>query len=93
MLQRGKFIVFKSDYIELEKFKDWVIFYIDSEFPLEDMEILHASGMIEIREADEREKKLCFIAYNQSEFNLGIFVKELDKFENYIKNDLTEADS
>ena len=84
MLQRGKFIVFKSDYIELTKFKDWIIFYIDKDFPLEDMEILHASGMIEVREATEREKKLCYLALEESNENRGIFINELDSFEDYI---------
>ena len=84
MLQRGKFVVFKSDYIELTKFKDWIIFYIDKDFPLEDMEILHASGMIEVREATEREKKLCYWALEETKENRGIFINELDEFENYI---------
>jgi hypothetical protein len=84
MLEIGKFITFRSAHPDLLKFKDWIVFYIDRDFPLNDMKILFEQGWIEARESTEREKRLCYLQLEETIHNRGIFVNELDKFENYI---------
>jgi hypothetical protein len=84
MLEIGKFITFCSTHPDLSKFKDWIVFYIDRDFPLEDMKILYKANWIEIRESTEREKRLCYLQLEETNINRGIFVNELDKFENTI---------
>lgn len=86
MLERGKFVVIKGNDPEILELNEWVVHYINDDFPLADVQALYDIGYIEIRKATKQEKRLCYLAMEYMNQSNGIFVKEIKQLEEFFKN-------
>lgn len=91
--EKGKFIVIRAIDETLGDCADWVIHYVNDEFPIEEVNKFIHLGEIQIREATQREKKLCYLASEFMNQNNGIYVKQLDAIENLLNTPEADCES
>lgn len=64
---------------------EWIIHYIDSDFPLDDINQLIEKEMIDWRDATQQEKRLSYYTSDYLKVNKGIFVNQIDELEKFFK--------
>lgn len=89
-MEKGKFYAMKSKHPDLFEINDEIVHFIDNDFPLEDINKLAENDLIEVREATEQEKRLCYFASEYSKINRGIFVRQIDELEEFFKKNPIE---
>jgi len=83
MLQKGKYYAMKSNHPSMEEIDEWIIHYIDNDFPIDEINNLIEKGMIEWRDATQQEKKLSYYTQDYLNNNKGIFVNQIDELEKF----------
>jgi len=85
MLKKGKYYAMKSKHPSMQELDEWIIHYIDNDFPIEEINILIEKEMIEWRDATQQEKRLSYYTTDYLKSNKGIFVNQIDELEKFFK--------
>lgn len=91
--EQGKFIVIRAKDETLGEAADWVVHYVNEDFPIIEVNKFIHLGEIEIREATQREKKICYLASEFMNQNNGIYVNQLDAIEELLNYPEADCES